>query len=69
MQGSSRSALAESLVLRGPRRGGVALQAQQAADLLDQSLMLEGRLTGTQQFCTEMFIIGVVFHTVFHSVL
>ena len=49
MQGSSPSALAESLVLRGPRRGGVALQSQQAADLLDQSLMLEGRLTGDQQ--------------------
>lgn len=42
MQGSARSALAESLVLRGPRRGGAALPSQQAADLLDRSLLLEG---------------------------
>lgn len=42
MQASAASALAESLVLRGPRRGGVALHSPQAADLLDQSLLLEG---------------------------
>lgn len=44
MQGSATLTLAESVVLRGPRRGGAALQAQHAADLLDQSLLLESEL-------------------------
>ncbi|KAL3159412.1 hypothetical protein ABBQ38_009842 [Trebouxia sp. C0009 RCD-2024] len=42
MQGSVGQALAESIVLRGARQGGAPLQAAQAADLLDQSLLLEG---------------------------
>lgn len=42
MQGPSGHALAESVVLRGPRRQGAPLQSHQAADLLDQSLLLEG---------------------------
>ena len=42
MQGPAGQALAESIVLRGARRGGAPLQSYQAADLLDQSLLLEG---------------------------
>ena len=42
MQGQPGQALAESIVLRGARRGGAPLQSSQAADLLDQSLLLEG---------------------------
>lgn len=42
MQGTSGQALAESIVLRGARQRGAPLQAAQAADLLDQSLFLEG---------------------------
>lgn len=44
MQGTSGQALAESIVLRGARQRGAPLQAAQAGDLLDQSLMLEGKL-------------------------
>lgn len=42
MQGPSGQALAESVVLRGARRGGAPLQSHQVSDLLDQSLLLEG---------------------------
>ena len=42
MQGTSGQALAESIVLRGARQRGAPLQAAQAGDLLDQSLLLEG---------------------------
>lgn len=42
MQGPAGHALAESVVLRGARRQGAPLQSHQAADLLDQSLLLEG---------------------------
>lgn len=42
MQAPPGQALAESVVLRGARRGGAPLQSHQASDLLDQSLMLEG---------------------------
>ena len=44
MQAPPGQALAESVVLRGARRGGAPLQSHQASDLLDQSLMLEGDL-------------------------
>ena len=35
---------AESIVLRGPRRGGAALPADAAAAALDQALLMEGAL-------------------------
>lgn len=44
MQGTSGQALAESIVLRGARQRGAPLQAAQAGDLLDQSLILEGKV-------------------------
>ena len=44
MQGTSGQALAESIVLRGARQRGAPLQAAQAGDLLDQSLLLEGSM-------------------------
>ena len=47
MQGQPGQALAESIVLRGARRGGAPLQTSQAADLLDQSLLLEGAAFST----------------------
>ena len=42
MQGTSGQVLAESIVLRGARRGGAPVQTAQAGDLLDQSLLPEG---------------------------
>lgn len=44
MEGTSGQALAESIVLRGARQQGAPLQAAQAGDLLDQSLILEGEV-------------------------
>ena len=53
MQGPPGQALAESVVLRGARRGGAPLQSHQASDLLDQSLMLEGDLPSSP-CCIEL---------------
>ena len=54
MQGHTGQALAESVVLRGARREGAPLQSHQAADLLDQSLLLEGTL------CSPSFFVHVM---------
>ncbi len=53
MQAPPGQALAESVVLRGARRGGAPLQSHQASDLLDQSLMLEGDILPSS-CCVEL---------------
>ena len=62
MQGNVGQALAESIVLRGARQGGAPLQAAQAADLLDQSLLLEGAYH-TPSRCFGTCFLGQLSHS------